>query len=528
MTIGTTLGTNHDAFSVPVPITAQDVTETVATSGASSAANVTLPLDVPEYAKGSPGGLDLSLANTLLGEVREPQRVLSEQRPPFAYALASRIAIAADSILLGERAASPAENAKLRATLDGDIAALEALTLPDGSYAPWPGAKAGDIWSTAFAATQLAQAKRAGANVAGALAHAQRFLALRLADPGPECEPKTDDTCRLAVRLEALETFASLGSPRNEFVADIWAKRDAFSYGERVELARMLLALSDWRAQGIALRDKLLEQVYETARRGTVSDPGAGETPVAAQSQLLALLVESAMPAERIDKVLTSLLAMRRNGTWGCACDDAEALNALTVYAAKTPPPGDFSVEIHAGASNAVAAFQGLAKSLQSFDFALGANGVPIGKSTLAMNKRGDGTLHYTAALRYAAPDAAPGAYSGIRIDRLVHPANAATTLATFGLAEVAPDATHLTAGRVYQIEDRIITDHPLDDAIVTDPLPAGLEAVDSSFQTATQVFQAQSDDWQIDYQQIYRDHVLAFANTWPQASTPFTTWSAR
>ena len=94
-----------------------------------------------------------------------------------------------------------------------------------------------------------------------------------------------------------------------------------------------------------------------------------------------------------------------------------------------------------------------------------------------------------------------------------MHPANAATTLATFGLAQVAPDAVHLPAGAVFEIEDRIVTDHGLDDVVVNDPLPAGLEAIDAGFQTSTKYFQTQSDDWQIDYQQIYRDHVLAFAH---------------
>lgn len=514
-TVGVTskLGAHDDAFSVPLLETALGVSETVATSGASMDPSLALPLDVPAYATGALGGLDLTLANTLLGEVSQSQSVLAQERPPFAYGLASRIAIAADSILLGEQFGHTAAAPTLRQTLAGDLAALEALTLPDGSYAPWPGAKSGDIWSTAFAATQLAQARRAGADVTGAIAHASRFLESRLADPSPECDAKTDEACRIAVRLEALETFATLGTPRNEFVADIWAKRDTLAYGERVEFARMLLVLPQWRAQGLALRDKLLEQVYETARRASVNDPGAGETPVAAQAQLLSLLVESATPADRIDKVLTSLLGMRRNGTWGCACDDAEALNALTVYAVKTPPPGTFAVEVKAGAAGGSASFAGYAKSLQALSFPLGAKGVPTGKSTLSLTKRGTGTLHYTVALRYPAPDAGPGAYSGIRIDRLVHPANAATTLATFGLAQVAPDAVHLPAGAVFEIEDRIVTDHGLDDVVVNDPLPAGLEAIDAGFQTSTKYFQTQSDDWQIDYQQIYRDHVLAFAH---------------
>jgi alpha-2-macroglobulin len=48
---------------------------------------------------------------------------------------------------------------------------------------------------------------------------------------------------------------------------------------------------------------------------------------------------------------------------------------------------------------------------------------------------------------------------------------------------------------------------------LITDPLPAGFEAVDTSFQTATPYFQAQQDSWQINYQTIYRDRIVAYAD---------------
>lgn len=59
----------------------------------------------------------------------------------------------------------------------------------------------------------------------------------------------------------------------------------------------------------------------------------------------------------------------------------------------------------------------------------------------------------------------------------------------------------------------KIVADHPVDHVIITDPLPAGLEAVDTTFQTATRAVQAQADSWQIGYQQIYSDRILAYSN---------------
>jgi uncharacterized protein YfaS (alpha-2-macroglobulin family) len=52
-----------------------------------------------------------------------------------------------------------------------------------------------------------------------------------------------------------------------------------------------------------------------------------------------------------------------------------------------------------------------------------------------------------------------------------------------------------------------------VDHLVITDPLPAGLEAVDATFQTSTQYYQARRDSWQIDYQTIYKDRVVAYAD---------------
>jgi uncharacterized protein YfaS (alpha-2-macroglobulin family) len=65
----------------------------------------------------------------------------------------------------------------------------------------------------------------------------------------------------------------------------------------------------------------------------------------------------------------------------------------------------------------------------------------------------------------------------------------------------------------VFDIGLEIISDRPVEHVVIKDPLPAGFEAVDTSFQTATPYFQAQQDSWQINYQTNYRDRVVAYAD---------------
>ena len=511
----TKLGSNADAFAVPLTVRTGDVLETVALSGATTT-NANVPIDVPSYSLTPVGGLDVTLASTLLAEAKEPQAILKEDRPPFATGIASRIAVAADSILLAREFGDDASVPALSKGLASDLDALETATLADGGYAPWPGARHSDVFTTAFVATQLGQAKLAGFDPSG-LTHARRFLEARLADPSAECS-KNDDRCRASVRLEALETFGTLGDPRSDFLSDIWAHRDGLSYIEQVELARHLVKVAGWHDQGITFRDKLMEQVYESARHAIVNIPGGMETVAAEQAQMLGLMLETHAPADQIDKLVTSLLGQRgRNGQWLCECDDAEALNALVIYASGAGKPSTFTADLTIGSLTGHANFLGASHTVQPFTFPLGGSrGVPAGKSNAMLSKKGDGTLHYSVALRYRAPDIAPGVYSGIRIERRLHPVNDPAILASFGLAPVPADRTHVTAGRVFEIEDRITTDHGIDHVLILDPLPAGFEAVDTGFKTATPYFQAHGDDWQIDYQSIYKDRVLSFAHYLP------------
>src|SRR5579863_674797 len=128
-----------------------------------------------------------------------------------------------------------------------------------------------------------------------------------------------------------------------------------------------------------------------------------------------------------------------------------------------------------------------------------------------------EGNAHYTVLYTYPVPVNAPGALAAFRIIRTLNEPTVATTvtsapaLATMDLA--VPEApAEVAAGRVFDIGVRTIVDHPVDRIVIEDPLPAGFEAVDTSFRTTLQAIVPQSDSWQIDTTQIYRDRVVAYA----------------
>ncbi len=287
----TLLGSHSDAFEFPVPIETNDVLETTVTTGATqTTANV--PLAIGPAIRGPLGGLDVTVASTLLAAIAEPQAALALPHGPFLTTIASRVAVAADAIALdrayGRTDAVPA----LAKSLATDLDVLRGLALSDNGFAAWPGATKSELYTTAFAAEQLHQAQLAGFDVSRDIARVRTFVTKALADPSDAAGCGKDTGCAAEARLEALETLGTLGEPRNDFLSDIMAHQKDFSYFERVELARQLLRLPDWRTRGIALRDELFENVSLAARSATVDVRGAfGESQTAGQSQMLGLAV---------------------------------------------------------------------------------------------------------------------------------------------------------------------------------------------------------------------------------------------
>lgn len=100
---------------------------------------------------------------------------------------------------------------------------------------------------------------------------------------------------------------------------------------------------------------------------------------------------------------------------------------------------------------------------------------------------------------------------NGLRITRTIRPANQEKVLYTAGL--YVNDSLKVPVGQVYDIGLEIITDHPVDHVLITDPLPAGFEAVDNSFQTSTPYFKARGDRWTAGYQTTYKDRILAYGD---------------
>jgi hypothetical protein len=497
------LGSQRDAFRVPFDTTDRAVTESVIESGV-SAKQAAIPIDL----RGG-GSLQLTLANSVIPQLAVPSdNVLQSEAFPLSDDYASRLIVA--SALAKLRGPY-----RLQVRVDPVAAAASNLQNllgyqhGDGGFAYFSGDTASDPFATSGAIAALTFARSQGVKVdSGAISRAAGFMSQALANPG-RFRWCSDALCKAQVRFEALWSLAQAGQARSDFLSDVVARGDAFDSATRIRLARFLLRAPGRHAQGVALADQLTQQVYLTGRYATanLSAPWAWlGSQVDAQAQMLQMMLERRAPAEQIDGAVRALIAQQCRCGWPTTDDTAAAMTALAAYA-RTEQLRPATVT--ASVRGRVVARAQFGSTVSSQRFTIAAATLGSGALTI------DGPAHYLVLYTYPVPPNSPGELAAFRVIRtLADPSvvggAASAPLATIDLAPVSP--VSVAAGRVFDVGVRAIVDHPVDRLVIEDALPAGFEAVDTSFRTSLQAIVSQSDSWQIDATQIYRDRVVAFA----------------
>jgi hypothetical protein len=508
----TQLNGQEDAFQVPLEVKPLDITEQVVESGTTEQQAV-IPLNLDKNVATDAGGLDISLASSLIPQLAAPaQQVFDPQNLPFAEPAASQLAIAASLQTLSKTYGQTFQDFNSTEQTTRALAQLKALQKPNGGFAAYPGAEKADPFVTAYAAQAIAQIEPALDTKQISTSALKTYLTKTLADPG-QYDFCKQALCKNQLRLQTLIALADLGDKRTEFLADIYAQRAQLDPIDQMKLARYLFQFPDWQPEATAIAAEFREITSETGRSAQVNLPQGWHwlgSPTATQSEALRLAIAQKAKPDAIAKLTQGLLDQRRNGTWQSTADNAAALTALVETSKLQPSPPNFTASADLAGKTLLAA-QLDSKQKPSAKTTILIADLPRGKHDLTLKKSGNGILHYLVAYRYRLQGNQPGRLNGLRVTRTLRPANQEKALHTVGL--YAGDALKLPAGQVYDVGLEIITDHPVEQVVITDPLPAGFEAVDNSFQTSTPYFQAKGDSWQVNYQTIYKDRIVAFGD---------------
>jgi alpha-2-macroglobulin len=520
----TQMNNKTDAFEVPLQVKPLQITEQVVETGTTKN-SVSIPLNIAKNVLPNVGGLEISLASTLIPEITAPAKQLKEEEDlSILEPVSSRLAIASSLQRLGKQFKQDFSQYKPAETASLALEQLRQLQRSDGGFASYPEAKQSDPFVSTYAAQSLAQAQVAFQNV-GANGYSplqntsemrsllKTYLQKLLADPGKYNYCKSIE-CKTRVRLEASIALADLGDKSNDYLASIYENKNSLDRVAQIKLARHFFSFPEWQQEAKTLFNDLQEIVNESGRSATVNLPEGWDwlnSKTTNQAETLRLFIAANSKEEQIDRLLQGLLNLRRNGTWGSSYDNAVALRELVRYSKLQSTPPNFTAIAALGSKQiANTQFEGYQKP--SFSLNIPTKDLPTGKYDLNLQKSGQGTLHYLAAYSYTLPGNQSGRLQGLRVTRLVRPANGEQILAKMSLV-ASDEPLKITVGNVFDIDLEIISDRPVNNVLITDYLPGGLEAVDTSFQTATNYFQPQADSWQIDYQKIHSDRINAYAD---------------
>jgi alpha-2-macroglobulin len=508
-------GTAADAFEVPLEVKPLEITEQVVETGVTQN-QAKIPLNVDKKVVSEGGGLEINLASSLIPEIKAPaNQVIEDDDLPFTEPAASHLLIASNLQTLSQKYGQIFVDFNPSKQANKALQQLQKLQLGDGGFAAFPGQEKSDPWISPYAAESLAKANQVfpGSLDSAMLSRLKSYLQKILANPG-QFDFCKQQTCKSQMQLNALMSLAQLGEKRNTFLSDIYQQRDAFDLTTQIKLGRYLAQFPEWQDESKQLLNKLQQSIYETGRTAVISLPnkwGWMNSSTTTQAQALRFFIAESAKPEVVDKLFQSLLALRRNGTWKTSYNNAQALTALVEYSQIQPTPPNFVSTVKlAGKKLGERRFEGYKNP--SLQLNVPMDKLPRGRHDLILQKSGNGTLHYLVSYNYRLQGNQPGRYNGLRVTREIRGVNQDKLLRKISLYAKDEPLT-LEPGQVFDISLEIIADHPVDNVVIADPLPAGFEAVDESFQTATAALQAKADNWELGYKTIYRDRIIAYAD---------------
>jgi alpha-2-macroglobulin len=452
------------------------------------------------------GGLEVTLASTALGGFGEAMRQLvdypygcleqlSSRLVPFVALreLSGRFGVPwkpdtatawVGSGALAEQHA-PDPDVLIRRT----VKAIEQLQNVDGGYRYWSSDGCSAEWASSYAVLALARSAEVGYPVdTAALKRGQEFLARVVASgAGVRCNTWWTQTLDDTTRAFALWTLARTGAPKASYYGELYARRQALPLFARAMLADAMYVGGGDRAQARQVLEELMERAKESAQglhfeeMNPLSYASRWSSDVRTSALVLLTLTDVAPEHPSVAKLARYLTGARgADGRYRTTQEAAFALMALTeVTRVKERETPDFVARVTLAGKELVSApFRG--RSLEVQRAAVALDKLPRSTEPLALDFGRDGragVLYYAALLRYA-PAAMPTTAldRGIVVQRWVEPYS--------GGGQVKA----IQAGELVRIQVRVATPMERMNVAVEVPLPAGLEAVDTSLATTARL----------------------------------------
>lgn len=496
------MGDEADAFEDVIPVDVLVSPETVAAVGEARGDTtvVSEALSMPEGTVPGFGGLRIDLSSTAMVGLAEGARYLVEYPYGCAEQKASRavaLVLAAD---LGDAFSLPGMNtAEMRPAAQSTLKELETFQCGSGGLAYWPGqCQSVSPYLTAYVLHVMKTAVDLKYDVdPGVRERAYDYLEQSLAEPPPANDGWWPSYT--AWQAFAIKVLGEGGRHQDSHITRLYGYRDRMPIFGLAYLHDALVARGERAGARIDdVRRRISNGIFVEANSAHVeelNDPYLlwfWNSNIRSTAIALNSLVRADVADAPITQIVRWMMAAREDGRWGNTQENAMAMEALVAYyrryEADVP---DFSAIVRLGQQElARETFRGRSTQEHTTELPVArvASAVPAGQTRpLTFTREGTGTLFYSARLRYAVDAASYDALdAGIHIER---------SYAPFVEDGVRPPSTSYAAGDLVRVTLRFTLTQERRFVAVTDPLPAGFEAVESWFASTARALAARQDE---------------------------------
>ncbi|HVU02229.1 MAG TPA: Ig-like domain-containing protein [Polyangiaceae bacterium] len=476
-------GGEKDAVEVVRRVVAPGTPETVALYG-STEESVAEKLGDYSTIRTDTGRLDVSLASSALVGLDGAAAQLVEYPYACTEQLSSRvlplIPLKELATAFGFAMPKDADGVAGRA-----IAEIVARQHYDGGFRMWPESPEATPWVSAYATWVLDMAAAHGAKVPkNARDRAHDYIRRYL-------QSIDGDRFRLATAAFMLDVLADAGIPDPGYMSRVFEQRKLLPVFARGLLLHALVVGKGAPSAVTDLTRELSSELRIANDAAFVAENVGDEYAVLLDSEARtgAMVLRGLLAADPKlalgPQLARGLLSQRREGAWRSTQESAFALLALDAYRkAQEKGKTDFTAKVWLGDDPIhTARFEhGLTVDHSFFDLGkLKFEGSP----SLSFEKKGSGKLFYETRLEYVRKTLpATSLDQGFYVQKAMRAVTPETLAKELGQIEDV-GTTKLPAGGLVLTDLVVVTSGPRDYVVVDDPIPAGLEAVDTSLATS-------------------------------------------
>jgi uncharacterized protein YfaS (alpha-2-macroglobulin family) len=420
---------------------------------------------------------------------------------------------------------APLKGRNIKKIVKKELREVPQFQLSDGGFSFWKEGwyRISSPYLTAYAMTALYRARAAGYEVdQNMVDRALEYLRAALGRMGSRTDWQWPYSTSIQYTCLSYVSYALAlwGQPDASYLHRLYDKRDQMSYFGKAMLLRALhlkggdAAMEQELARSLVNKIKLSSTSAHFEEDEDRSGTWIFQSNVRTTALILTTLLEAGGSFEHSEKVIRWLTNKRKKGRWNNTQDNIYVFEAFKIYYdlyEKQEPNFTASLKLENK--------QILKELFAGRSMAVKKKVVPLSKLTkgkelsASVSKQGTGRLYYGIRMTYAPQEPAKMRDEGLAVFKQI-----------VSLKTLQP-VKEYKAGEIYKITLSVVTPYERNYVVLDDPLPAGFEAVNTSFATESREMQRrmqQSEPEDGEYRrwwgsfnhfETYDDRVLLFAD---------------